>query len=566
MPRMLFGCLIAITWCLPSAVFTQINSVSAQEVVAELGDNDPIAVGRQLEIQQRWQEAIGHYEKYHRKFADRDDITRRLQIVRIHYDVWRRYTDRTFIDAVDQTNVNSAVDLLGEILTKLDLYYVDQIKLADLLRNGTAYLEVALTERDFLQQNVSRVPADKIENFRANVHRMVLGREIRSVSEAKQLVTQVATQAQNQIGVAPSAVVYEYIAGAVGMLDPYSSYLTGGEYDEMMSQIKGNLIGIGVELWAERQNLEVEEVFADGPAFVSGLRRGDRIISIDNQLVERLGAKRAADLLRGPEASQVYVTVEREGSQQTFEVTRRRVEVPSVSEVRIVDQQYGVGYLRISNFQMTTPGEVDAAMVDLKNQGMRSLIIDVRRNPGGLLESAVELADRFIERGGIVTTRGRNGAENHSYVAHYANTLSLPLMVMIDEDSASASEIFAGAIRDNNRGLIVGRTSYGKGTVQGVFHNDAGHGGIRLTVSKFYAPSGYAISSRGIEPHVKFESQPEDREVLVAKPALDTDDASLRSANRRDERLQRQRAEDRDLQRAIAEAKKIANQRTARAN
>jgi carboxyl-terminal processing protease len=215
---------------------------------------------------------------------------------------------------------------------------------------------------------------------------------------------------------------------------------------------------------------------------------------------------------------------------------------------------------------MTTPGEVDAAIVDLKNQGMRSLIIDVRRNPGGLLEAAVDLADRFIEKGGIVTTRGRNGAENHSYTAHYANTLSLPLMVMIDEDSASASEIFAGAIRDNDRGLIVGRTSYGKGTVQGVFHNDMGNGGIRLTVSKFFAPSGYAISSRGIEPHVNFENASDDREVLVAKPAVAADDISMRSANRRVERIERQRVEDRDLQRAIVEARRISNQRTARAN
>ncbi len=183
-----------------------------------------------------------------------------------------------------------------------------------------------------------------------------------------------------------------------------------------------------------------------------------------------------------------------------------------------------------------------------------------------MLEAAVELADRFIENGNIVSTRGRNGAENHNYVAKYANTSSLPLMVMIDEDSASASEIFAGAIRDNNRGLIVGRTSYGKGTVQGVFHNEAGAGGVRLTVSKFYAPTGYAISARGIEPHVFFEPHSEEQQILVAKPLPISEDPAERSAMRRDRRVQRQQAEDVDLQKAIVEAQQRLSKSFARAN
>ncbi len=558
MPRTLFGCMVALAWILQSATSIQINTARAQDATPQIAvEDDPIAVGRQLEIQQRWQEAIVHYEKFNRKHPEQVDIARRLQIVRIRYDVWRRYTDQTFISTVDNSSPKQALDLYEEILTKLDLYYVDQLKFTDLLRNGTAFLETALTDKDFLQQNVSRVSAEQVEQFRLNVHRLVLGKPANSIREAQAIVSNVAIQARDQIGAAPSAVIYEYIAGAVGMLDPYSSYLTAGEYDEMMSQIKGNLIGIGVELWAEQNDLEVEEVFPNGPAHQAGLQHGDRIVAIDNRLVSEMGAKRAADLLRGQEHSKVAVSIERiNGTSMTLWITRRQVEVPSVSEIRMVDREAGIGYIRISNFQYTTPKEVDTALIDLTNQGMRSLIVDVRRNPGGLLEAAVELADRFIERGNIVSTRGRNGAENHNYAAHYANTTKIPLMVMIDEDSASASEIFAGAIRDNERGLIVGRTSYGKGTVQGVFHNDSGAGGIRLTVSKFYAPTGYAISSRGIIPHIEFESGKSPKETLVAKPIVLPEDPAERSAMRRTQRIERQQAEDIDLQRAVVEAQR----------
>jgi carboxyl-terminal processing protease len=154
---------------------------------------------------------------------------------------------------------------------------------------------------------------------------------------------------------------------------------------------------------------------------------------------------------------------------------------------------------------------------------MKSLIIDLRRNPGGLLESAVELADEFLAQGGIVSTRGRNGEENRNYTAHAQGTWEIPLVVLIDADSASASEIFAGAIRDHNRGYVVGQISYGKGSVQGVFHNDRGNGGLRLTVSKFYSPNGSAISARGIVPHVLVPQEPASpsQSLIALKPNLD---------------------------------------------
>jgi carboxyl-terminal processing protease len=205
-------------------------------------------------------------------------------------------------------------------------------------------------------------------------------------------------------------------------------------------------------------------------------------------------------------------------SPQPLVLTRQRVEVPCVEGVKIIDAQNGVGYLKLNSFQKTTPRDVDAALWKLHREGMKSVIIDLRGNPGGLLNAAVELADKFIYDGAIVSTRGRNPREDYSYTAHTVGTWRVPLVVLIDGDSASASEIFAGAIRDRHRGLVVGERSYGKGSVQGIFPLSSSKGGVRLTTAKFFSPSGQAISRNGVTPDVAVRmvaKQPSDGGLLA---------------------------------------------------
>jgi carboxyl-terminal processing protease len=259
-----------------------------------------------------------------------------------------------------------------------------------------------------------------------------------------------------------------------------------------MSQIEGNLIGLGVELWAEGNELRIVDVFKGSPAAQAGLLPGHYILEVDGQTIVSIGAKRAADMLRGPENSSVKLVISSGGDQSVaIDVVRRRVEIPSVSSAEMRNGQ--IGYIRITNFQKTTVNEVSRALFDLSSQGMKSLVIDLRRNPGGLLESAVELADYFIVRGGIVSTRGRNTSENRNYTAHAAGTWDMPLVVLIDAESASASEIFAGAIRDHDRGYIVGQISYGKGSVQSIIPVEGGRAAIRFTTAYYFPPSGQRI-------------------------------------------------------------------------
>jgi carboxyl-terminal processing protease len=456
--------------------------------------------GKRLEQERRWQEAILLYEKLVKKDGRLKECNERLQICRVHFDVTRRYSDRSFMQTVDSSSASDAFQVLTEVLTKLDVYYVEQVDYYKLALHGTAFLEVALTEQDFVGRYLQHADGAAVESFRKNIHKAVFGRKIQSAEELKSTIAYVANTASQQIGLSATAVIYEYIAGSVGLLDPYSALLTPGEYREVMSQIDGNLIGLGVELWAEGAELRIVDVFKGGPAHLAGVVPNQYILQVDDSSVQEIGAKKAADLLRGPEGSTVRLVVRNIDDQlMNLQVQRKRVDVPSVSLSEMVDKN--IGYIKITNFQKTTASEVSRAMMSLSREGMQSVIIDLRRNPGGLLDAAVELADQFIARGGIVSTVGRNGQESHNFTAT-APAWDLPLVVLIDGDSASASEIFAGAIHDHQRGTIVGQTSYGKGSVQGVFHNEHGNGGLRLTVSKFFSPNGTPISARGVQPDV----------------------------------------------------------------
>ena len=278
-----------------------------------------------------------------------------------------------------------------------------------------------------------------------------------------------------------------------------------------------------MELKSDEESLFVVSVITGGPAALAGLQAGDRIVEVAGQRIPALKPDAAADLLRGEEGTQVSLAIRKpDATEKPLTLTRQRVEVPCVEGTRIIDVQQGIGYFKLTSFQKSTNKDVDTALWKLQKEGMKSLVIDLRGNPGGLLNAAVELADKFIFEGPIVTTRGRNPREDYSYTAHTVGTWRVPLVVLIDGDSASASEIFAGAIRDRRRGMIVGQRSYGKGSVQGIFPLASSKAGIRLTTAKFFSPSGQAISRQGVTPDVVVRA--------AARPITDEGRGGLLSA------------------------------------
>lgn len=473
--------------------------------------------GIELERERKWIQAIQLYENGERRFPVDGELRRRLLISRLHYDVVRRLTDSSIDRLVNNVSEAQALELYSEVLARLEMSYVDKVDMTEIVRGGTAYLEVALTEPEFVVTHLAGQSKDRIEQFRTSIHRQTLSRSVSNRFDARNIVSQAARTAEKSINLPASTTILQFVFGAVALLDPYSSFMSPAELDEVESQIEGNFVGLGIALQPHEVPLQILNVIPGGPALEAGVQAGDRILKIGSVVCAEVGAEKAADLLRGPEHSRVRLALRREdGSEYDCVVTRRRVEVPSVEDVKIIDPSSAIGYLKISSFQKTTARELDNALWTLQKQGMRSLIVDVRGNPGGWLDASVSVADRFLNDGGIVRTRGKNGIENQNYRATSQNTWGIPLVLMIDDESASASEILAGAIRDNQRGVLVGERSYGKGSVQGLFHTRSLGTGIRLTVSKFYSPSGMAISRRGVLPNV-----PMNEVRVAAKPNID---------------------------------------------
>jgi len=460
--------------------------------------------GRELEVERRWGDALSHYEEGVRQFPDDRSLQLRFEHARMHYDLGRRYDDRSFQGLLDRLSLAEALDLYSEVLLKLQAHYVESPNWKELVEQGTNMLEIALSEPAFLERHVPSADGTAVVNeFRYELRRTLGPRVIQSRSDARSAVARVAALAERRLGVKPHCIVLEYTCGATNSLDLYSTYLTPDQLTDVFSQIEGNFVGLGVEIKADGGALLIVRAIPGSPAEQSGIRAGDRITTVDGQSTEDLTTDQAANLLQGEVGSVAELTVASPGrAPRQISVRRDRVDVPSIDGVSLVEPSLGIGYFKLSCFQKTTCRDLDAALWNLHQQGMRSLIIDLRRNPGGLLVTAVEAADKFLNQGVIVSTRGRSAQEDFTYSAHQAGTWRVPLVVMIDHDSASAAEIFAGAIGYHRRGTVVGTRSYGKGSVQSIFHLNSTNGGLRLTTSKFYSPSGRPYGHVGVEPDV----------------------------------------------------------------
>ncbi len=478
------------------------TTIDFKEQSSEVGDL--LRYGRELEIERRWAEALTHYETSLRKFPSNETFRRRLDYSRLHYDVVRRATDASYGRLLQRLSMDEAVSLYSEVLRKIQTHYVETPNWKALVVDGVNDLETALSEEVFRERNLPGADDAQIDKFRYSVRRMMATELVQSREAAVDTVSRIASLARKNLGAEPVAVVLECMCGAANSLDTYSTYLTPDQLNDVYSQIEGNFVGLGIEIKAKEGTLLIVRVIPNSPAERAGLNDGDRIVVVDDQPTQDLSTDKAASLLQG-DAGSIARLVVLSGQDQARHVSvrRERVEVPSIDGAAIIDPTYGIGYFKLTCFQKTTARDLDAALWNLHRSGMRSLIIDLRRNPGGLLITAVEVVDKFVEHGVIVTTRGRTAQEDLSYSAHAVGTWSVPLVVLIDENSASAAEIFAGAIRDHRRGTIVGTRSYGKGSVQGIFPLSSYEAGIRLTTARFYSPLDLPYSHVGVEPDLK---------------------------------------------------------------
>jgi carboxyl-terminal processing protease len=307
------------------------------------------------------------------------------------------------------------------------------------------------------------------------------------------------------------------IDGLLSALDPHSNYLDADSFAEMRDEQRGKFHGLGIQITKRGSDKPLTIIAPiDGtPAWRAGLQSGDIIAEIEGEPTINLTVQDAVRRLKGDKGTEVTITIERPGMRDAFQVTIERDEIP-IQSVRVAYMVApDTGVIRIGNFNTTTAEELDRAVRDLETRGMQRLILDLRSNPGGLLEQAVEVAERFLDPGQlIVYTQGRIPGSNQRFVARRSSSrVEMPLIVLVDRSSASASEIVSGAIQDHDRGLVVGETTFGKGLVQRVIPIQSGDGGaLAVTTAKYYTPSGRLIQRDYTDLHDYYLASREEAE------------------------------------------------------
>ena len=326
-------------------------------------------------------------------------------------------------------------------------------------------------------------------------------------SEVLQTIKQEYVDEVDQAEVMDSA-----INGVLQSLDPYSAYMSPKSFEGMQTDTKGEFGGLGIEIGMESGVVKVIAPIDDTPAAKAGIKAGDYIVRINNEQVQGKSLTEAVELMRGPVGTEINLTVRRRNEKKAleFKIKRAVIEVKSV-EAKIIGDEKEIGYLRLKSFNENSDKQLLSYINNFeKNSKLNGYILDLRNNPGGLLTQAINITDFFLDDGEIVSTKGRKINETRRFFSRKGDEISgKPLIVIINQGSASASEIVSGALKDHKRAIILGEHTYGKGSVQSIIPLKNG-GGIRLTISKYYLPSGKSISDVGVKPDIFVEEKGDD--------------------------------------------------------
>ena len=345
-----------------------------------------------------------------------------------------------------------------------------------------------------------------------NIFNIAYSKNIDKLYEKIDLLGEVLEKVQDEYvdEIDQAEVMDSAINGILQSLDPYSAYMNPKIYEEMQTETSGEFGGLGIEVSMEGGVVKVISPIDDTPAARVGVKAGDYIVKINDEQVQGKTLMEAVNLMRGPVGSSIKITIRREGLKKAkiFTITREIIEIKSVIS-KLIDNE--IGYLRLRAFNENSSNQLKGEISKLeKNNKLVGYILDLRNNPGGLLSQAVKISDFFLDDGEIVSTRGRKSRENRKFFAKKGDRIkSKPLIVLINNGSASAAEIVAGALQDQKRAVLLGEATYGKGSVQSIIPL-RNKGAIRLTISKYYLPSGKSISEVGVTPDIRVEEEDEE--------------------------------------------------------
>jgi carboxyl-terminal processing protease len=488
--------------------------------------------GAAAEKRHDWLEACRWYDKALRKDRTQADLRDAYQRCLRRVYLVRRHRDPAYRAAVARLSPSEALDVYDQTLVVVGSSYYDRSRsdLNSLFQQGVQELRFDLEEPVFVLEYLpdarpaalSRFKADLEDwqkhklNTRAEAHEEVLGLLQAARRAGLDLSTKFST-----------AVALEFASGACNGLDEYSLFLTPGYYTDVQASLQGKRVGVGIDLaFAMDMRVEISRIYPKSPAIDAGLHEHDRVVSVGGERVEGWLPELVADRLRGDSGTAVDIEVQAPGemTSRVVSVRRQAVNLPSVMDPRLLMLQTAdmettpVGLIQINYFSDSTVQDVKECLAQLQTAGARALILDLRGNPGGSFKPGVQTAELFLNEGVIVYSESPLDDYNKPFEVKAKNPVTLPVVVLVDRDTASAAEVVAGALKDNRPGntLIVGQTTFGKGSIQGVIPLDKAPlektpGGVRLTVAKLYAPGKerFAYTGRGVTPDIVIDQEGE---------------------------------------------------------
>ena len=391
------------------------TAVAQSSPELRLDDRSAVNAGVELERSRQWLSAIEHYEKAVKQFPENQELQYGLRRSKIHFGIERRYNDTSFDGGLLRLPRQEAMQLYDAVFEQIRADYVEPLSATSFVAHGTESLYLALANEDFVKRNLPRADPNRVNQLRRVLRDQAWNKPVANSAAARQVVEEICNLSQSTVGLNAGAVVMEFLFGGCNALDDYSNFLTQNRLDDLYGNIEGEFVGLGIEMKAETgKGMLLVNVLPESPASEGGLLPGDHIINIDGVDCRNQSTDEAAKMLRGLSGSRVKLQVRRPGSDRVHEgvFARRAVHVKSIPVAKIIDEQNGIGYMQMTGFQKSSAQELDEALASLRRQGMKALIWDLRGNPGGLLTAAVEVLDRFLDDGVIVSTRGRASDQN----------------------------------------------------------------------------------------------------------------------------------------------------------
>jgi carboxyl-terminal processing protease len=504
----------AALFLLPSlALFPSLVQAGPHEE-AFVGPFDPAKIKQLLvdadlaERELKWEKACGIYETLLR--SDRNLPEVRGKYLNSMRRIWqaRRQGDAGFRKDVLTLDYGQSVKLYNTIIETLidnSLEGKDK-RLAALLHKGVEELSVALADPNFVQQHLPSFTRGDVAEFRELLQTKWGSANPTSRAQLSKHVREIALAAQGKLQLNPAVTIMELASGSCYAFDDYTAYLTPNQLNDLYESLKGDYVGIGMSLMAQDGKIVIADVAPFTPAgeINPPLQQGDHLVAINKKVIGHLTPEVVMGHFEGPIGSTIELDIISPTTGMRSITLRRRV-LASVSSRM---QTETVGYIHIACFQETTLQEVDEAIMNLNNSNMKALVLDLRGNSGGLFDVAVEVARRFLSQGVVVSTQNSQGTT----ILHSRNpgALGVPLVVLVDSDTASSAEVLAGALKDNKRGRLIGEATFGKGCTQSIFRlpassNGAATGGLRITIARFFSPDGSSFSGRGVVPHVQID-------------------------------------------------------------